>query len=70
MTSIEYLQTKIQYLKDFRYLHEDVNDTVCEALDLAIEYLEKKIEEMEEPEYQEKARARLDTLEDLDNSQR
>lgn len=65
-TTIDYLQTKIDYFKDFRYLHEDVNDEVCTACDKAIEYLEKVIEDLEEStdeEYQEAAQQRADDLE-------
>ncbi len=72
MTTIEYLQTKIDYLTQIRYLHEDVSDTVCEALDLAIQYIEQRIIELEQPteeEYQEYMREQLDTIEDLNNSQ-
>lgn len=73
MKEIEYLQTKIDYLKDTRYLHEDVSDTVCEALDLAIEYLEKKIEELQEPterEYQSEMAEIINANRDLEDSQR
>lgn len=68
MNKQEYLQTKIDYFKDFRYLHEDVSDEICEACDRAIMYLEKVIEDMEEVPEEEYEIASLQRRDDEEAS--
>lgn len=65
------IRYEIEELKKERNL-TDFEDEI-EAIDEKIDKLEIELLTMVEPdeaEYQEQARARLDTLEDLDNSQR
>lgn len=69
---VEYLQTKIDFFKDTRYLHEDVNDDVCIACDKAISYLETVIINLQEPsidDYNEHQQQNYDTRTDLENEQ-
>ena len=62
-TTVEYIQRKVDYFKAFRGLHEDMNEDVCIACDMAIEHLERVIEKLNEPteeQYEEASLQRRD----------